>query len=57
MLRSLAINPQHTWRHLTPSEAISQPYRVDVELISERPDLVASLLHQRNFLALSGAKD
>jgi len=57
MFRSLTINPQHTWRHLTPSEAISQPYRVDVELISERPDLVASLLHQRTFLALSRAKD
>ena len=35
-------------------EAISQPYRFDVELISERPDLdLASLLHQRAFLAFS----
>ncbi|QMV63574.1 type VI secretion system tip protein TssI/VgrG [Pseudomonas berkeleyensis] len=35
-------------------EAISQPYRFDVELISERPDLdLTSLLHQRAFLAFS----
>ena len=35
-------------------EAISQPYRVDVELISERPDIdLESLLHQRAFLAFS----
>src|SRR5690606_17183641 len=35
-------------------EAISQPYRFDVELVSERPDLdLASLLHQRAFLAFS----
>jgi type VI secretion system secreted protein VgrG len=35
-------------------EAISQPYRFDVELISERADLdLASLLHQRAFLAFS----
>ena len=32
-------------------EAISQPYRFDVELISERPDIdLESLLHQRAFL-------
>ncbi|PIA65816.1 type VI secretion system tip protein TssI/VgrG [Pseudomonas sediminis] len=36
----------------TGREAISQPYAVDVELISERPDLdLESLLHQRAFLA------
>ena len=35
-------------------EAISQPYRFDVELISERPDIdLESLLHQRAFLAFS----
>ncbi|WP_277373430.1 contractile injection system protein, VgrG/Pvc8 family [Pseudomonas sp. AA-38] len=39
---------------MTPSEAISQPYRFDVELISECADLdLASLLHQRAFLAFS----
>ena len=35
-------------------EAISQPYRFDVELISERPDLdLKALLHQRAYLAFS----
>lgn len=39
---------------MTLSAAISQPYRFDVELISERPDLdLVSLLHQRAFLAFS----
>jgi type VI secretion system secreted protein VgrG len=39
-------------------EAISQPYRFDVELVSERPDLdLASLLHQRAFLAFSPGGD
>ncbi|WP_313087876.1 type VI secretion system tip protein TssI/VgrG [Pseudomonas sp.] len=37
-------------------EAISQPYRFDLELISERPDLdLQSLLHKPAFLALSPA--
>ena len=37
-------------------EAISQPYRFDLELVSERPDLdLQSLLHQPAFLALSPA--
>ncbi|MCP8464007.1 type VI secretion system tip protein VgrG [Pseudomonas sp. ZM23] len=36
------------------SEGISQPYRFDVELVSERPDLpLAELLNKRAFLALS----
>ena len=35
-------------------EAISQPYRFEVDLISEQPDLdLQSLLHQRAFLAFS----
>jgi len=35
-------------------EAISQPYRFDLELVSERPDLdLESLLHRRAFLALA----
>ncbi|MHA6491899.1 type VI secretion system Vgr family protein [Pseudomonas borbori] len=35
-------------------EAISQPYRFEIELVSERPDLdLQSLLHQPAFLALS----
>jgi type VI secretion system secreted protein VgrG len=35
-------------------EAISQPYRFDVELVSERPDLdLQSLLHRPAFLAFS----
>src|SRR5690606_13021587 len=39
-------------------EAISQPYRFDVELISERPDLdLKALLHQRAFLAFSPGGD
>ncbi|MBA1274940.1 type VI secretion system Vgr family protein [Stutzerimonas azotifigens] len=40
----------------TGREAISQPYRFDLELVSERPDLdLQSLLHQPAFLALSPA--
>ncbi|WP_104098353.1 type VI secretion system tip protein VgrG [Stutzerimonas kunmingensis] len=35
-------------------EAISQPYRFDLELVSERPDLdLESLLHRRAFLAFA----
>ncbi|WP_439886812.1 type VI secretion system tip protein TssI/VgrG [Pseudomonas sp. MBLB4123] len=35
-------------------EAISQPYRFELELVSERPDLdLQSLLHQRAFLAFA----
>lgn len=35
-------------------ETISQPYRFELELVSERPDLeLQSLLHQRAFLAFS----
>ena len=38
----------------TGREAISQPYRFNLELVSERPDLdLHSLLHQPAFLALS----
>ena len=41
---------------LTGREAISQPYRFDLELISERPDLdLHSLLHKSVFLSLSPA--
>jgi len=40
----------------TGREAISQPYRFDLELVSERPDLdLQGLLHQPAFLALSPA--
>ena len=40
----------------TGREAISQPYRFDLELISERPDIdLQSLLHKPAFLALSPA--
>ena len=40
----------------TGREAISQPYRFDLELVSERPDLdLDALLHQPAFLALSPA--
>ncbi|NKQ12993.1 type VI secretion system Vgr family protein [Pseudomonas sp. SST3] len=40
----------------TGREAISQPYRFDLELVSERPNLdLQSLLHQPAFLALSPA--
>ncbi|MFL9811848.1 type VI secretion system tip protein VgrG [Stutzerimonas sp. VN223-3] len=40
----------------TGREAISQPYRFDLELISERPDLdLQSLLHNPAFLELSPA--
>ncbi|WP_313525636.1 type VI secretion system Vgr family protein [Stutzerimonas kunmingensis] len=39
-------------------EAISQPYRFDLELVSERPDLdLESLLHRPAFLALALAPD
>ncbi|MDH0690321.1 type VI secretion system tip protein VgrG, partial [Stutzerimonas stutzeri] len=35
-------------------EAISQPYRFDLELVSERPDLdLESLLHRPAFLAFA----
>ncbi|AKJ97567.1 type IV secretion protein Rhs [Pseudomonas chlororaphis] len=37
----------------TGKEAISQPYRVDLELVSERPDLaLEELLHRQAFLGL-----
>ncbi|BBP62918.1 type IV secretion protein Rhs [Pseudomonas sp. Cab53] len=37
----------------TGKEAISQPYRVDLELVSERPDLaLEELLHRQAFLEL-----
>ena len=36
-------------------EAISQPYRFDLELVSERPDLdLESLLHRQAFLSFDG---
>ena len=39
-------------------EAISQPYRFDLELVSERADLdLKDLLHRPAFLALSPAGD
>jgi type VI secretion system secreted protein VgrG len=42
----------------TGREAISQPYRFDLELISERPDLaLQSLLHKSAFLSFSPAGD
>ncbi|WP_312602237.1 contractile injection system protein, VgrG/Pvc8 family, partial [Pseudomonas luteola] len=38
----------------TGQESISQPFRFDLELVSERPDLdLEALLHQRAFLAFS----
>ncbi|MDX2355025.1 type VI secretion system tip protein TssI/VgrG [Stutzerimonas xanthomarina] len=40
----------------TGREAINQPYRFDLELVSERPDLaLQSLLHKSAFLSLSPA--
>ena len=37
-------------------EAISQPYRFELELVSERPDLdLQSLLHKPAFLAFDAA--
>jgi type VI secretion system secreted protein VgrG len=41
----------------TGKEAISQPYRFDVELVSERPDIdLESLLHRQAFLSFDGAE-
>tara|TARA_R100000541_G_scaffold13610_5_gene22668 strand:- start:11901 stop:13976 length:2076 start_codon:yes stop_codon:yes gene_type:complete len=42
----------------TGREAISQPYRFDLELVSERPDLaLQSLLHKSAYLSFSPAGD